>query len=98
VQQSLVDTNVLPHYQPIDKIDWTSVVPDVSKVRLVIPLLVLEELDRKRHEAGDSIQRKAPSAVQPLDRIHDSSRSTATPPSRTAAPSSTCSTRPSSQR
>lgn len=61
----VLDTNVLLHFQRIDKIPWRDVM-GVEKIRLVLPLMVLDELDRKR-SAGGSIARRARSATKPLD-------------------------------
>jgi hypothetical protein len=45
---TVVDTNVLLHYQRPDQIDWPSVI-GADQVRLVIPLRVIEELDEKKY-------------------------------------------------
>lgn len=63
----VLDTNVLLHFQRIDKIDWREVVR-ADRIRLVLPLIVLDELDRKRN-LGGNIARKARSAVRPLDAL-----------------------------
>ncbi|WP_239395686.1 PIN domain-containing protein [Frankia sp. CiP3] len=65
---AVVDTNVLLHHQHLDKILWGEVVGE-RPVRLVIPLLVLDELDDKRYSDSAAIRRKARSAVEPLDRL-----------------------------
>lgn len=64
----VLDTNVLLHYQRIDYIPWGEVTHE-SQVRLVIPLLVLDELDDKRYLGSTDIKRKARSAVEPLDEL-----------------------------
>lgn len=61
----VLDTNVLLHFQRIDKIRWREVYP-ADKIRIVLPLVVLDELDRKR-TAGGKISRRARSATRPLD-------------------------------
>lgn len=63
----MLDTNVLLHYQCLDKVPWREVAGE-GPVRLVIPLLVLEELDDKRYLSGAAIKDKARGAVKPLDR------------------------------
>jgi len=63
---AVVDTNVLLHYQRIDKVDWGKVVKQ-RPVRLVVLHIVLDELDDKRYLRSDNIREKARSAVVPLD-------------------------------
>lgn len=65
----VVDTNILLHYQRIDLIRWSQVVGE-SQVRLVIPLLVLDELDDKRYLGSERIRERARSATAPLDERH----------------------------
>ena len=50
---TVVDTNVLLHYQPPAQVDWLDVV-GVPAVRLVLPLRVVEELDEKKYTAARS--------------------------------------------
>jgi hypothetical protein len=45
---TVLDTNVLLHYQAPDQVDWPKVV-GVDQVRLVLPLRVIEELDDKKY-------------------------------------------------
>jgi hypothetical protein len=45
---TVLDTNALLHYQPPEQIDWLKVV-SVQRVRLVLPLRVIEELDEKKY-------------------------------------------------
>lgn len=40
----LLDTNAFVHYRRFEEVDWTAVA-DVKEVRLVVPLLVVDELD-----------------------------------------------------
>jgi rRNA-processing protein FCF1 len=63
---AVLDTNVLLHYQRIDQVDWGKVVRE-SPVRLVVPHVVLDELDDKRYLGSDKIREKARSAVVPFD-------------------------------
>ncbi len=60
------DTNILLHYQRIDMVNWPTVV-DRRAVRLVIPLVVLDELDRKRYSDSGDLRKKARKAFTPLD-------------------------------
>lgn len=64
---AVVDTNVLLHYQRMDMIDWFDVV-SVRPVRVVVPHVVLDELDDKRY-SGDNIKRRARSAVVPFEEM-----------------------------
>jgi rRNA-processing protein FCF1 len=65
---AVVDTNVLLHYQRIDKVNWGNVVKD-RPVRLVVPHIVLDELDDKRYLGSDKIRERARSAIAPLDEL-----------------------------
>jgi hypothetical protein len=62
----VLDTNVLLHYQRIDQVDWGKVVKD-SPMRLVVPHIVLDELDDKRYLGSDKIKERARSAIVPFD-------------------------------
>lgn len=60
------DTNVLVHYQRIDKIDWVTVTGS-RPVRIVIAHAVLDELDDKRYAQSAKTAERARRAVVPLD-------------------------------
>lgn len=62
------DTNALMHCQPPDLIDWVSLAK-ADAVRLVVPLVVVEELDRKQHEGSQAMAKRARSALRALDGI-----------------------------
>jgi rRNA-processing protein FCF1 len=66
----VVDTNVLLHHQRVDRILWSEVTGQ-RQVRLVIPLLVLEELDNRRYLGSADLKRKSRSAVEPLDHLQE---------------------------
>src|ERR1700728_2557710 len=55
---TVLDTNVLLHFQPPDQVDWPTVV-GVAEVRLVLPLRVVEELDEKKYTARDNLADRA---------------------------------------
>jgi hypothetical protein len=55
---TVLDTNVLLHFQPPDQVDWPTVV-GTSEVRLVLPLRVVEELDEKKYTARDNLADRA---------------------------------------
>lgn len=47
---TVIDTNVLLHFQPPEQVTWHKVVGE-PEVRLVVPLRVIEELDEKKYLA-----------------------------------------------
>ncbi len=55
---TVLDTNVLLHFQPPDQVDWPAIV-GTPEVRLVIPLRVVEELDEKKYTARDNLADRA---------------------------------------
>jgi hypothetical protein len=55
---TVLDTNVLLHYQPPDQVDWLTLI-DVEKVRLVLPLRVVEEMDEKKYARRDDLADRA---------------------------------------
>jgi rRNA-processing protein FCF1 len=62
------DTNALLHYNRLDKIDWAKVIGK-RPVRLVVPLLVLDELDDKKYLGSDKIIKRARSALKPFEEL-----------------------------
>jgi hypothetical protein len=57
-QLTVLDTNVLLHFQPPEHVDWTTVI-NAPQVRLVLPLRVVEELDEKKYTARDDLADRA---------------------------------------
>lgn len=55
---TVVDTNVLLHYQAPWDVDWQAVVGE-REVRLVLPLRVIEELDEKKYTGRDHMADRA---------------------------------------
>ncbi|WP_225859549.1 PIN domain-containing protein [Streptomyces albicerus] len=51
-------------------ISWTALVK-TDAVRLVVPLLVIDELDRKQHEGSKDMSRRARRALHMLDQALD---------------------------
>jgi hypothetical protein len=52
------DTNVyLHHPEPFDRIDWAELLPglDHTGVRLLVPLVVVDELDRRKQDRSDRL-------------------------------------------
>lgn len=64
------DTNSLMHFQPPDKIDWVRLIRD-DKVRLVVPLVVIDELDRKKYAGSPKMAERAAAALRALDAALD---------------------------
>lgn len=60
------DTNVLLHFQRIDRVNWPDVLGERGPIRLVIPILILDELDEKRYTGSDKVRKIARTALQPL--------------------------------
>lgn len=61
------DTNVLLHFQRIDLIKWHEVIASTNPIRLVIPVLVLDELDEKRYTGSQATKKAARTALKPLE-------------------------------
>jgi len=73
------DTNMLNHWRQPGDVLWRDVFKargeDVSLTRLVIPLRVIDELDRQKYGRHDSdLARKAATAIRYLERIFRSGR------------------------
>jgi hypothetical protein len=63
---TVLDTNSLLHYQLPDSINWPEVVGH-EKVRLVIPLRVVEELDAKGYTESGKLRDRARALIPKLD-------------------------------
>lgn len=69
---TVLDTNVLLHYEPPWDVDWTNVVKK-REVRLVLPLRVIEELDEKKYTARHDLADRARRLLSQLwERLSDS--------------------------
>jgi predicted ribonuclease YlaK len=53
----VLDTNDLLHYQRFDKIPWTSLYGKATRV--VIPHIVIDEIDRKSYAEGEKFPKRA---------------------------------------
>lgn len=66
------DTNVLNHWQQPSDIKWREILKSqgetADQIRLVVPLRVLDELDRQKYGQGE-LARKAGAAVRYLERV-----------------------------
>ncbi len=58
------------HYERFDQIEWREIVA-ADKVRLVIPLRVLEELDEKTYARRADLRRRADKVLATLDPVLD---------------------------
>lgn len=73
------DTNSLMHHQPPEAIDWPAVAKGRA-VRIVVPLVVVDELDRKQHEGSKEMSQRARRALRALDRMLDGTQPGAATP------------------
>jgi len=73
----ILDTNVLIHFDPlreqIDQARWYDITqaPGGAGFRLIIPVLVLDELDRHAHSGNRRLSRRARAVLGDLDRFTD---------------------------
>jgi hypothetical protein len=65
---TVLDTNTLLHYQLPDSINWPEVIGH-EKVRIVIPLRVVEELDAKKYGESQKLRDRARALLPKLDAI-----------------------------
>jgi hypothetical protein len=64
------DTNSLMHFQPPDAISWNAVAK-VTAARLIVPLVVIDELDAKKYAGSEKMAKRAAGALRALDQILD---------------------------
>lgn len=62
---AIIDTNCLMHYQRLDRITWREILC-VEPIRLVLPILVIDELDNKKYTGSDKMAARANSAIKAL--------------------------------
>jgi hypothetical protein len=65
---TVIDTNILLHYQLPSDIPWTELVREPA-VRLVVPLRVVEELDAKKYARRDNLADRARRILPWLKRV-----------------------------
>lgn len=73
----LADTNVMIHCLPIDQIDWRTALKDHTRdpaPRILVPLPVIDEIDRKKFEAGGNTARRAKAAIASLRTLREGVR------------------------
>ncbi len=63
----VLDTNTLLHYRNPDQIDWQALT-GASDVLLVVPLVVLDELDDKRNAKDTSLARRARNIASTIEK------------------------------
>jgi rRNA-processing protein FCF1 len=63
----VLDTNTIIHYRQLDEVDWHTEA-GCRQVRLVIPLLVLDELDAKTYASSKQLAGRAEKRLILLDR------------------------------
>lgn len=63
---TVLDTNVLIQFLRMDQVPWASIVGD-KVVRLIIPTIVLDEIDQKRYSDSRRTRERARRATDPLD-------------------------------
>lgn len=65
-QLTVLDTNVLIQFLRMEQVHWTSIV-GAKVVRLVVPTIVLDEIDDKRYSDSRRTRERARRATDPLD-------------------------------
>lgn len=65
---TILDTNSMLHYQLPDSINWPEIVGQ-DKVRLVIPLRVIEELDAKKYTEKGKLRERARALLPKLNAL-----------------------------
>lgn len=71
-QLAILDTNILMHCAPINTINWAKTLnAPGGAARLVVPLAVVDELDRKKFEGGDKMRERASKAIAQLHRLRE---------------------------
>jgi rRNA-processing protein FCF1 len=63
---AVLDTNVLMHFLPLNKIKWADVVGPGGQVRIVLPICVIDELDNKKYTGSDKMGGRAQKALKVL--------------------------------
>lgn len=65
-QPIILDTNVLMHYQRPDEVNWPPIIGTREAVRIVLPVLIIEELDNKKYTGSDKMAARANNAIKAL--------------------------------
>ncbi|HYI61517.1 MAG TPA: PIN domain-containing protein [Acidimicrobiales bacterium] len=73
------DTNVFLHYDPFDQLPWCKEV-GARRVRLVLPLPVIDELDAQTYARDERVRRRAKAALRRLRELRGLAEPTAVVP------------------
>lgn len=60
----VIDTNFFLHYQRIDQINWPKHLKAKGGHRIVIPAVVIKELDEKKYHPNESLSRRAAGTIR----------------------------------
>ena len=63
---TVLDTHILMHFQPVKQIPWPSLL-DRPRVRLIIPLRVIEEIDAKKYAKSIELAKRARDVLPTLE-------------------------------
>jgi PIN domain len=69
---AIPDTNVFLHSAAIDQLDWATMFPETTVVRIVILHIVLDELDKHSHSYQKTLSSQARAAIQKIDELRES--------------------------
>jgi predicted ribonuclease YlaK len=75
----ILDTSVLMEaVPPVIEFDWHSVHESmaVGSIRLIVPIIVIEELDEKLHDRDADRRKRARDAIRSLRSVHKTNRPT----------------------
>jgi hypothetical protein len=61
-----LDTNVLMHFQRLDEVTWADVLGVTGPVRIILPMMVIDELDIKKYTGSDRMSKRADLAIRVL--------------------------------
>ena len=64
----VLDTNVLIHFQPLVQINWLKEI-NANQVRIVLPLAVVDELDKQTYVSNPTICKRAKSVIAFLQKL-----------------------------
>jgi hypothetical protein len=62
----ILDTNCLMHFQRLDTVPWREVLGIEEDVRIVLPVMVIDELDNKKYTGSDTMAGRASKAIKML--------------------------------
>jgi rRNA-processing protein FCF1 len=65
-----LDTNIFLHFQHYDQINWKNLVSE-AEYKIVIPRIILDELDKKKYQASSKIASRAKSVLSKINAVVD---------------------------